>query len=135
MISDATRQVSGWRAFFLVAALYDVVLGAAFVVAGEPILSAIGMALPPHIAFIQLAAIFIFVQGLSYALVFLDPSGNLGIVRVGVAYKAAYAGLALWYLVIGILPSLFFVPWALIDLAFLVGFVLFLRSASRPTAG
>ena len=135
MTTEAIRQVSGWRAFFLVAALYDVVLGAAFVVAGEPILSAIGMPMPPHIAFIQLAAIFIFVQGLSYALVFLDPPGNLGIVRVGVAYKAAYAGLAVWYLVIGILPSLFFVPWALIDLAFLVGFVLFLRSASRPTAG
>ena len=55
----------------------------------------------------------------------------MGIVRVGIAYKAAYAGLALWYLVIGLLPSVFFLPWAAIDLAFLIGFVLFLRAAGR----
>ena len=62
----------------------------------------------------------------------LDPLGNLGIVRVGIAYKAAYAGLAFWYLVIGALPSVFFIPWAIIDLLFLVGFVLFLRAAATP---
>ncbi|HVQ22414.1 MAG TPA: hypothetical protein VMT36_04015 [Candidatus Saccharimonadia bacterium] len=131
--TTGTRIWSSWRAFFLVAALYDLLLGAAFVFAGEQLLSAIGMELPPHVAYIQLAAIFIFVQGLSYALVYRDPPGNLGIVRVGVAYKAAYAGLALWYLLIGLLPSVFFLPWAAIDVAFLVGFVLFLRAAGRGT--
>jgi hypothetical protein len=127
-------QISGWRAFLLVAALYDLLLGAAFVVAGEQVLSAISMQLPPHVAYIQLAAVFIFVQGLSYWLAFRDPLGNLGIIRVGVAYKAAYAGLAIWYLAIGLLPSIFFIPWAIIDLGFLVGFVLFLRAASRAAA-
>ena len=122
---------SGWRTFFLVAALYDLILGAVFVVIGEPILTAIGMALPPHIAYIQLAAVFTFVQGLGYWLVFRDPFANLGIVRVGVAYKAAYSGLTLYYLVIGQLPSVFFIPWAVTDLLFLIGFVWFLRVASR----
>jgi hypothetical protein len=126
------RQVSsGWRPFFLVAALYDIILGAVFVVASEPILKAIGMTLPPHIAYIQLAAVFIFVQGLSYWLAFRDPFANLGIVRVGVAYKVAYAGLVLYYLVIGQLPSVFFIPWAVFDLVFLVGFVMFLQLAAR----
>ena len=106
-------------------------LGVAFVLFGEQILGAIDMELPPHIAYIQLAAVFIFVQGFSYLLPFRDPLGNLGIVRVGVVYKAAYAGLALWYLAIGALPSVFFIPWAIIDLGFLVGFVLFLRAARR----
>lgn len=122
---------SGWRTFFLVAALYDLILGAVFVLIGEPILTAIGMALPPHIAYIQLAAVFTFVQGLGYWFVFRDPYANLGIVRVGVAYKAAYSGLALYYLVIGQLPSVFFIPWAVTDLLFLIGFVMFLRAASR----
>ena len=132
MNANASAQVSSsWRAFFLVAALYDLLLGAAFVAFGEQLLSAIGMELPPHVAYIQLAAVFIFVQGLSYALVYRDPLSNLGIVRVGVAYKAAYAGLALWYLVIGLLPSVFFLPWAAIDVIFLVGFVAFLREARR----
>ena len=122
---------SGWRTFFLVAALYDLILGAVFLVIGERILTAVGMVLPPHIAYIQLAAVFIFVQGLGYWLVFRDPFANLGIVRIGVAYKAAYSGLALYYLVSGQLPSVFFIPWAVTDLLFLIGFVTFLRGASR----
>ena len=135
MNANAGAPVSpGWRAFFLVAALYDLLLGAAFIILGEQLLSAIGMELPPHVAYIQLAAVFIFVQGLSYALVYRNPLSNLGIVRVGVAYKAAYAGLALWYLLIGLLPSVFFLPWAAIDVAFLVGFVLFLREAGRAAS-
>ena len=132
--NPAAPAPTGWRTFFLVAALYDVFLGLAFVLAGEPILDAIGMALPPHIAYIQLAAVFIFVQGLSYWFVYRDPLANLGIVRVGVAYKAAYAGLAFWYLLIGALPSLFFLPWAIVDIAFLVGFVAFLRQARGSAA-
>lgn len=122
---------SGWRTFFLLAALYDLILGAAFLVASEPILTAIGMTLPPHIAYIQLAAVFVFVQGLGYWLVSRDPLANLGLVRVGVAYKAAYSGLALYYLATGQLPSVFFIPWAVFDLLFLIGFVMFLRAASR----
>ena len=122
---------SGWRTFFLVAALYDLILGAVFLVIGERILTAVGMVLPPHIAYIQLAAVFIFVQGLGYWLVFRDPFANLGIVRIGVAYKAAYSGLALYYLVSAQLPSAFFIPWAVTDLLFLIGFVTFLRGASR----
>jgi hypothetical protein len=121
----------GWRPFFLVAALYDIVLGAVFMVFGEEILDWIGMELPPHIAYIQLAAIFIFVQGLSYLLVWRDPPHNPGLVQVGVVYKVAYVGLALWYLIVGQLPSDFFIPWAIIDVLFMIGFLLFLRAVRR----
>jgi hypothetical protein len=131
----ADRSVPGaWRGFFLVAALYDMALGVAFMVAGEPILEAIGMVLPPHIAFIQLAAVFVFVQGLSYLLPWRNAWANEGVVWVGVAYKAAYAGLAVWYLALGILPSVFFIPWAIVDLGFMAGFLWFLRLAARRRA-
>lgn len=119
----------GWRPFFLIAGLYDALLGLAFLFFGEDILDWVGMDLPPHIAYIQLAAVFILVQGLSYLLVFTHPTRYLGVVMIGVVYKVAYSGLALWYLVIGELPSAFFIPWALIDVVFLIGFLLFLRAA------
>jgi hypothetical protein len=122
---------TAWRAFFLVAAVYDILLGLAFLLAGESILDAIEMDLPPHIAYIQLAAIFIVVQGFSYLLVYLYPLANRGIVWVGVAYKASYSALAFWYLAIGQLPSMFFVPWAIIDIGFMIGFLWFLREAGR----
>jgi hypothetical protein len=124
-----------WRWFFLVAALYDIGLGLVFLVGGEQVLEAIGMELPPHIAYIQLAAVFVTVQGLSYLLPWHDGWSNEGVVWVGVAYKGSYATLALWYLVMGILPSVFFIPWAIADLAFMVGFLWFLRVAARRRAG
>ena len=130
--SARTSAISGWRLFFLVACLYDVLLGLGFLVAGEAILSAIDMPLPPDIAYIQLAAIFILIQGLSYWFPFRDPLGNLGIVKVGVMYKLGYAGLAFYYLALDTLPSPFFIPWAVIDMGFLIGFVLFLRAGRAP---
>lgn len=135
MNSAATHPVAaGWRWFFLVAGLYDVVLGVIFLVAGERLLDAIGMTLPPHVAYIQLAAVFVAIQGLSYLIAWTDPLANVGIVWVGVAYKAGYAGLAFWYLAIGDLPSVFFVPWAIADLAFMVGFLWFIRTARQSAA-
>jgi len=80
------------------------------------------------------AAVFVLVQGLSYLLVYLDPGSNLGIVRIGVAYKAGYSGLAFYYLAIGQLPSPFFIPWAILDLGFMVGFLVFLRAATSRRA-
>lgn len=124
-----------WRWFFLVAALYDIGLGLVFMVGGEQVLEAIGMELPPHIAYIQLAAVFVTVQGLSYLLPWHDAWSNEGVVWVGVAYKGSYAALAAWYLVMGMLPSVFFIPWAIADLAFMAGFLWFLRIAARRRAG
>lgn len=125
---------AAWRWFFLVAAVYDIALGLAFMVAGETILKAIGMELPPYVAYIQLAALFVLVQGLSYLLPWRDAWTNEGVVWVGVAYKGSYAALAAWYLVMGLLPSVFFIPWAIIDVAFMIGFLWFLRVAARRRA-
>ena len=119
---------SAWRWFFLVAAVYDIALGIAFLVAGEQVIDAIGMQRPPHVAYIQLAAVFVMIQGISYLFPWHDAPANRGVIWVGVIYKAGYAALAAWYLVLGMLPSMFFVPWAILDLAFMVGFLWFLRA-------
>jgi hypothetical protein len=131
MTASAVHPVpAAWRWFFLVAAVYDIALGLAFMVAGEQVLDAIGMNLPPHVAYIQLAAVFVTVQGISYLFPWQDPLANRGLVWVGVFYKAGYASLAAWYLAQGTLPSMFFVPWAILDLAFMAGFLWFLRMTS-----
>ncbi len=124
-----------WRALFMVAGLYDVLLGLAFLVAGESILKSVGVQLPPHIAFIHLSAIFIVVQGVSYLLVARDLWAGVGLVWVGVLYKASYVGLAAWYLITNQMPSSFFVLWAIADAGFLVAFLLFIRAAGSRSAG
>jgi hypothetical protein len=124
-----STTLSRWRWFFALAAAYDIALGLAFFFLWDPLFAWLGMPLPPHISWIQLPAVFVFVQGLSYALVVADPMGNLGIVKVGIIYKATYAALAAYYLVSDQIPAMFFAWFGLFDLLFCIGFVWFLRWA------
>jgi hypothetical protein len=131
MTSNLSGGLGRWRLFFLVAAVYDIVLGLAFFFFGTAMFDWLGMALPPHISWFQLPAVFVFVQGVSYAFVWADPLNNLGLVRVGVIYKAGYSALAAYYLLTDQIPAMFFAWFGLFDLLFLIGFVWFLRWAGR----
>ncbi len=122
---------SGWRTFFLVAAIYDIVLGVGFFLFFDPLFSMLGIALPNNTAYIHLTAAFVFVQGLGYWFVYQDPPANLGIVKLGIVYKTVFAGLAFYYLAIGQLLHPSFLVFAVADLFFLAGFVAFLRRTSE----
>jgi hypothetical protein len=126
--------MSTWRTFFLVAALYDLVLGAAFFVLYGPLYEVLGIPLPNNISYIHLTAGFVFVQGLGYWFVYQDPPGNRGIVKVGVAYKFIFAALALYYAVIGELLHPAFGLFGALDVLFLIGFVAFLRVPRQELA-
>jgi hypothetical protein len=130
----AATQLGFWKPFFLVAALYDGVLGAAFFIFYNPLFHALGIALPNNTSYIHITTAYIFVQGLSYWFVYRDPLKNIDIVKVGIVYKVIYVGLAAYYLAIGQLLSSVFAWLALTDLIFLVLFVRFVMQAPR-TAG
>jgi hypothetical protein len=116
-----------WRTFFLIAAVYDLFLGAAFFVLYGPLFEVLGIALPNNISYIHLTAAFVFVQGLGYWFVYQDPAANRGIIKLGVAYKFAFAALGFYYLAIGELLHPVFLAFSVLDLLFLIGFVMFLR--------
>ena len=125
--------MSNWRTFFMVAAIYDIVLGVAYFLLYGPLFSALGIELPNNTSYIHLTAAFVFTQGLGYWLVYQDPQANLGIVKLGVVYKAIFSGLAFYYFAIGQLLHPVFLVFGVADLAFLIGFWLFLRQ--RDEAG
>jgi hypothetical protein len=126
--------MTNWRTFFLVAAIYDIVLGVAFFVLYGPLFSALGIELPNNTSYIHLTAAFVFTQGLGYWFVYQDPAANLGIVKLGIVYKAIFSGLAFYYLAIGELLHPVFIVFGVADLLFLVGFWLFLRRPTGVTA-
>jgi hypothetical protein len=66
------------------------------------------------------------VQGIGYWFVYQDPDGNHGIVKTGLVYKIAFAGLAFYYLAIGQLLSPVFLVFGVLDVLFLIGFARFL---------
>lgn len=116
----------GYRTFFLVAALYDIILGAGFFFLYGPLFETLGIALPNNISYIHLTAAFVFVQGVGYWFVFQDPDANRGIVKLGVIYKIAFAGLAFYYAAIGELVHSLFLLFGALDVLFLIGFVMYL---------
>ena len=125
--------MTNWRTFFMVAAIYDIVLGVAFFLLYGPLFSALGIELPNNTSYIHLTAAFVFTQGLGYWFVYQDPPANIGIVKLGVVYKAIFSGLAFSYLAIGQLLHPVVLVFGVADLAFLIGFWLFLRQ--RDAAG
>lgn len=123
--------MGNWRTFFLVAAIYDIVLGAAFFLLYGPLFSALGIELPNNTSYIHLTAAFVFTQGLGYWFVYQDPPANVGIVKLGIVYKAIFSGLAFYYLAIGELLHPVFLVFGVADLLFLIGFAYFLRQPSE----
>lgn len=127
--------MSSFKTFFLVAAVYDIVLGLAFFFLYSPLWNALGIALPNNTAYIHLTAGFVFVQGVGYWFVYQDPDGNRGIVKTGVVYKAVFSGLAAYYWAIGQLLHPIFLLFGGLDALFLIGFVMFLMAGpSRKPA-
>jgi hypothetical protein len=126
-----SAELARWRWFFLVSAVYDMALGIAFFFLYRPIFEAIGMPAPSHESYVHLSAVFVLVQGLGYLFLYADPLGNLGLAKVGAIYKASYTLLAVYYLVRGDIPSMFFAWFGLFDFLFFIGFMWFLRRAAQ----
>jgi len=123
-----------WKTFFIVAAVYDLVLGAVFFLAYGPIWELLELELPNNIAYIHLTAAFVFVQGVGYWIVARNPSANRGIVQMGIAYKFAFAALSFYYLAIGELLHWTFLVFGILDVLFLIGFWWFLSQVREEPA-
>ena len=126
----ASAGLRFWKSFYVVAALYDAILGAAFFFFYGPLFHALGITLPNNTSYIHITAGYIFVQGVSYWFVSRDPLKNVDIVKIGIVYKAIYSGVALYYLLTGQLLSSVCAWFAVLDVIFLLFFVRFLQQTA-----
>ena len=121
------------RPFFIVAALYDIVLGVGFLFAWRAAYARFGIAPPNHPAYIQFAAALVAIFGIGFWLVAQAPERNRDIIKLGVLLKIAYSGTVLSYWAQGAMP-LMWVPFAWIDLGFLLAFLASLRALPAAAA-
>jgi formate/nitrite transporter FocA (FNT family) len=101
-----------YRALFLVAAVYDVVLGIVFTFFYRSAFGILGIAdkLPESGAYLSLIGAFLFVIGVAYYLIYRgDLLRNRDLVTVGALYKLAYCLIAFVYAAIGQVPHMIFV--------------------------
>lgn len=124
-------MVPKWiRPLFVFAALYDIVLGAAYFVLYPTLYARFGVTLPNHPGYVQLNALFVAIMGVGFWMVANAPARNRDMITLGALFKAAYAGIVFVYWARGMMPSMWLI-WAVCDTLFLVSFLVALRALPR----
>jgi hypothetical protein len=119
-----------FKGLFLVAALYDFILGLVFFFLYEPVYAYFDITLPVYLVYLQMAAAFVIAMGVGYWFVYRNMYRNIDLVKLGVVYKLVYSGLtSYWYF--ADLANVVFLWFAIIDAVFLVLFVWFLTYAKK----
>ena len=119
-----------FKKFFLVAALYDLLLGIIFLTMYKQVYAYFGIALPNSPMYLLLAAAFVFANGVGYCFVYKNMYRNIDLVKLGVIYKAIYSITAVYFFLTGEAHVIFFI-FAILDAIFLLLFVSFLNYAKK----
>lgn len=120
------------RVLFALTALYDGLLGLAFLVAGPSIYRLAGITPPNHWGYITFPAGLLVIFGVMFLAIARRPVENRNLIVYGVLLKACYVGTVAWYWFHGGIPVMW-TYFAWVDAATAVLFVLSMR-ALRPAA-
>ena len=100
---------------FVVAALYDGVLGLLFLAAPGTPFRLFAVTPPNHLGYVQFPAALLLIFGLMFAAIARDPSANRSLILYGILLKAAYCGVTGWYWISSDIPGMW-KPFVVIDL-------------------
>jgi len=115
------------KMFYILAALYDLVLGVAFLVAPVAIYAAYGVEPPNHMAYVQFTGMLLIVFGAMFYQISKDPARNRGLILYGCGLKVSYCSMVFGYMATTGVPAMY-VPFAWADLVFLALFIMTYRS-------
>jgi len=107
---------------FVLAAIYDGVLGLLFLAAPDYPFKIFEVTPPNHWGYVQFPAALLIIFALMFAAVARDPAGNRGLIPYGILLKLAYSGLVLRYWLTTGVPDMW-KPLAVIDLVMAALFV------------
>lgn len=116
---------------FWIAAAYDGILGAVFLVAPGALFAALNVTPPNHFGYVRFPAALLIVFALMFIAVAMKPAGNRNLIPYGILLKVSYCSVAFGYWFTQDIPFMW-KPFAVIDLAFLVLFYLAYRTLAEP---
>lgn len=124
-------NVSWSKLLFVVAFIYDGVLGIAYFFFYQAIYDHFGIALPYDVGYIQFPALLLLIFAFLFLRIASDPPGNRNLMPYGMALKVAFVGTILMEKLRPAVVPPSFVALAWIDVAFLVLFVVAWSTVSR----
>jgi hypothetical protein len=119
-----------WKIFFLIASIYDLILGIVFFFFYTMVYNYFDVTLPVYPMYLQMAAAFVIAMGVGYYFVYKNLYRNIDLVKLGVVYKLTYSGVAIYFYFAN-LANILFLWFAMIDIIFMIFFVIFLIYASK----
>jgi hypothetical protein len=110
------------KPFFVIAGLYDGILGALFLVMPYQLFSLTNVPPPNHMGYIQFPALLLIIFGVMFFNIAQNPSANRNLILYGILLKASYSGVVLFNWMLGNMPVMWIV-FAFFDIIFLGLFV------------
>jgi hypothetical protein len=108
-------------ALFIVSAIYDGLLGAAFLFASGPLFLWVGVTPPNHPGYVQFPAALLIVFAIMFTVIAANPVKNRNLIPYGILLKVSYCGVVLFHWFAAGLPGIW-KPFCIADLIFLVLF-------------
>lgn len=126
-------QSLAWiRPLFIIAALYDGLLGLAFLVMPLRIYAWMNVPPPNHLGYIHFPAALLIIFGYAFWMIAMDPVRRRDIIVLGCLLKIAYCSVVLGHAAsAGGIPTIWTL-FAIADLVFLVLFIIALRALRAP---
>ncbi len=118
---------------FLVAAVYDGVLGGAFLIAPQALFEWLKVTPPNHYGYVHFPAALLIVFALMFLNIALKPISNRRLIPYGIGLKVSYCAVVFWHWFGGGIPNIW-KPFAICDVAFIILFFLahvYLAGAER----
>jgi len=107
---------------FIIAALYDGVLGIAFLFSADALFQWFQVTPPNHFGYVHFPAALLLVFALMYLAIAKNPQGNRNLIPFGILLKVSYCSVVCFHWFTGGLPAMW-KPFVFYDLVFLGLFV------------
>ncbi len=86
-----------FKRLYLIAALYDLILGFGFLLFYKIIYKVLGMNLPENPAYLSLCAIMIGIYGILLFMIYKNPEKSKGMIVYAILIKFAFVAVVLYY--------------------------------------
>ena len=121
------------RPFFVISALYDGILGLAFLLAGGAMFRWFNVTPPNHMGYVQFPGLLLIVFAIMFLAVARNPVANRNLIPYGILLKVSYCGTVFYYWFTSGIPGMW-KPFAIADAVFLVLFAMAYQALGKAGA-